>query len=83
MHKDRPPGLFDFAGRPTRYIIGFWFTVGLLLSVFVHTSILIWRADFSGPPTKPNQDALESAAAAQRAASGKPPPPEPPPAVRY
>ena len=83
MHKDRPPGLFDFAQRSMRYLIGFWFMTGLLLSAFVNTGIMIWRADSNGPHAKPNQDALEAAAAAQRAAAGKSPPPDPPAAVRY
>ena len=83
MHRDRPPGLFDFTARSIRYLIGFWFATGLFLSVLVHTGILIWRADSTGPHAKPSQDGLEAAAAAQRAASGKSPPPDPPAAVRY
>ena len=83
MHKDRPPGIFDFAGRSLRYLIAFWFTTGLLLSILVHTGILIWRADSNMPHAGPNQDALEAAAAAQRAKAGKSPPPDPPAAVRY
>ena len=37
MHKDKPPGLFDFAERSIRYLVGFWFTAGLILSLLVHT----------------------------------------------
>jgi hypothetical protein len=83
MHKDRPPGLFDFAERSVRYMIGFWFVVGIFLSILVQTGVLVWRSDFSGPRVKPNQDALEAATAAQRAAAGKTPPPDPPAAIRY
>jgi hypothetical protein len=83
MHKDRPPGAFDFAGRSARYLIGFWFVAGLFLSFILHTGMLIWRADADEPQAKPNQDALEAAAATQRAAVGKTPPPDPPAAVRY
>ena len=83
MHKDRPPGLFDFATRSVRYLVGFWFITGLFVSIFVHTGILIWRADSDGPHAGPNQEALEAATAAQRAKAGKSPPPDPPAAVRY
>ena len=82
MHKDKPPGPFDFAERSIRYLVGFWLIAGLALSLLVHTGMLIWRADDLGP-SKPNPEALETATAAQRAAAGKPPPPDPPPSVRY
>jgi hypothetical protein len=82
MHKDKPPGPFDFAERSIRYLIGFWLTAGLILSMFVHTGMLIWRADATGP-NKPDPARLEAATAAQRAAAGKAPPPDPPAAVRY
>ena len=83
MHKDRPPGLLDFAARSTRYLIGFWFISGLLLSALVHTGFMISHADSNLPQAKPSQDALEAAAAAQRAKAGKTPPPDPPAAVKY
>ncbi len=82
MHKDKPPGPFDFAERSIRYLVGFWLTAGLVLSMFVHTGMLIWRSDSAGP-NKPDPAKLEAATAAQRAAAGKVPPPDPPPAVRY
>jgi hypothetical protein len=83
MHRDLPPGPFDFAARSVRYMVGFWFTAGLVLSLLFHTGILLWRADSNEPHAKPSQDALEAAAAAQRAKAGKSPPPDPPAAVRY
>jgi hypothetical protein len=83
VHKDKPPGPFDFADRSIRYLVGFWVGAGLLLSLLVHTGMLVWRADAKDPGAKPNPEALEKATAAQRAAAGKSPPPEPPPAVRY
>lgn len=83
MHKDKPPGPFDFAERSIRYLVGFWLTAGLVLSMFVHTGLLIWRADAKAPNSRPDPAKLEAATAAQRAAAGKAPPPEPPPAVRY
>lgn len=81
MHKDKPPGPFDFAERSIRYLVGFWFVAGIILSVFVHTGILIRRADAKGPDAKRNPDALEAEAAARKPASATTPPPSA--AVRY
>ena len=82
MHKDKPPGPFDFAERSIRYLVGFWLLAGLVLSMLVHTGMLIWREDATGP-SKPDPAKLEAATAARRAAAGKVPPPDPPPAVKY
>lgn len=82
MHKDKPPGLFDFAERSIRYLVGFWVTAGLILSILVHTTMLVWQADARGP-SKPNPEALEAATKARRDAASKTAPPEPPAAVRY
>jgi len=83
MHKDRPPGPFDFAERSIRYLVGFWLATGLVLSILVHTGMLVWQADGKGPASKPNPEALEAATAARRAAASKSSPPEAPAAVRY
>jgi hypothetical protein len=80
MHKDRPPGFFDFAERSVRYLVGFWFTTGLVLSVIAHTGILVWR-DNAKPGPERNPDALEAAANARKPASAKTPPPSA--VVRY
>ncbi len=83
MHKDLPPGPFDFAERSVRYLVGFWLLTGFILSILVRTSMIVWRADANVPHAGPNQEALEEATAAQRAARGKTPPPDPPAPVRY
>jgi hypothetical protein len=83
MHRDKPPGPFDFAERSIRYLVGFWVTTGLVLSILVHTAMLVWRADRKGPASKPNPEALEAATVAARAAASKSSPPEAPAAVRY
>lgn len=80
MHKDRPPGPFDFAERSIRYLVGFWFTAGLVLSVLVRTGILVWR-DTNGPGPKRDAEALEAAAITHKPPSAKAPPPSE--AVRY
>jgi hypothetical protein len=79
MHKDKPPGLFDFAERSIRYLIGFWFIAGLSLSILVRTGILI-RRDNKGD-LKRNPDALEAEAMARRPGTVTTPPPTD--SVRY
>jgi hypothetical protein len=78
MHKDKPPGLFDFAERSIRYLVGFWFTAGLILSLIVHTGMLVRRADAKGSGPKENSETLEVKASSHRPA-GAPTTP----AVRY
>jgi hypothetical protein len=72
MHKNKPPGLFDFAERSIRYLIGFWFVVGLSLSILVRTGILI-RRDDKGDARR-NPDALEAEAMARKPATASTPP---------
>ena len=81
MHKDKPPGLFDFAERSVRYLVGFWFTAGLILSLLVHTGLLIRRADAKGPSFKRNPELLEAEANARKPATAQTPPQTS--AVRY
>lgn len=81
MHKDKPPGLFDFAERSVRYLVGFWFTTGLVLSLFVHTGMLIRRADAKDPGYKRNPDLLEAESIARKPATATTPPETA--AVRY
>ena len=72
MHKDKPPGLFDFAERSVRYLICFWFVVGLSLSILVRTGILI-RRDDTGNASR-NPDLLEAQALARKPATASTPP---------
>lgn len=72
MHKDKPPGLFDFAERSIRYLIGFWFVAGLSLSILVRTGILIRRDDKRDASRNP--DRLEAEAMARRPATASTPP---------
>ena len=81
VHKDKPSGLLDFAARSIRYLVGFWFTAGLVLSVLVHTAILVWRDNANRSGLKRNPDALEAEAIARKPASAKTPPPSA--AIRY
>ncbi len=78
MHKDTPPGIFDFAERSVRYLIGFWFVAGILLSVFVRVGLLVTRVDAGNGPPNP-ENTLEKATEPVR----KPTAPPSDPAVRY
>lgn len=83
MHKDRPPGIFDFPHRSVGHGVWLGLAFGVLLSFLVHTSLLIMRADPAG-----TERPLAGAEAAQRVmAQHKKPPtnptPVPPPAVNY
>ena len=78
MHKKRP-GLFDFAGRSTRYLVGFWFTAGLVLSLLVHTGMLIRRAGAKG--ADPNSALLEAEAITRK--PGTTTTPSPTAAIKY
>lgn len=80
MHKDKPPGLFDFAERSIRYLVGFWFTAGLILSILVHTGMLVWRADARGPGLKQDGETLEVKASVHKPATASTAAPE---KVRY
>jgi len=80
VHKERPPGLFDFSERSVQYFIGFWLAAGLVLSVIVHTGLLVWR-DFRRESPERNPTSLEASALSHKPASAKTPPPAE--AVRY
>ena len=80
MHKDKPPGLFDFAERGVRYLAGFWFTTGLVLSILVRTAMLI-MGDNSSDSNSRSPDRLEAEAQARKPATA--PTEAPPPSVRY
>ncbi|MDP9097804.1 MAG: hypothetical protein M3N48_02260 [Verrucomicrobiota bacterium] len=78
MHKDTPPGIFDFADRSVRYLIGFWFVAGILLSVFVRVGLLVTRVDADNAP--PNAE-ISVEKATERVRTPTPPPSDP--SVRY
>jgi hypothetical protein len=77
MHKDKPPGVFDFAQRSVRYLVGFWLTTGFVLSLFTRVGVLVWHLEAGG--THNSEDTLETATAPVR----KPTAPPADPTVRY
>jgi len=83
MHKDKPPGLFDLAERGVRYLVGFFFTTGIILSILVRTAILV-MGDNSSDSVRQSSDRLEAEASARKAARDpNAAPPPAPAAVRY
>ncbi|MEY2563125.1 MAG: hypothetical protein QOH88_1318 [Verrucomicrobiota bacterium] len=80
MHKDKPPGLFDFAERGVRYLAGFWFVTGLVLSMLVRTAILI-MGDTSSDANSRSPDRLEAEAQERKPAAAATE--APPSSVRY
>lgn len=71
MHKDKPPGMFDFGQRSIRYLVVFWSTAGFLLSLLIHLGMLVWRVDF-GPTQPKSEEALERTTAPVRPATSPP-----------
>lgn len=81
MHKDPPPGVFDFAQRSLSYTIGLGLLTGFILSIFVYVAVFVWRADAGASNTpKASAAALENS---MTAGSTPEPTPEPTTAVRY
>jgi hypothetical protein len=82
MHKDSPPGAFDFERRSLRYTISLGLFTGFILSIFVYGAVVIWRADRGAVETpKASAGAIEAATAAARRRA--PPTPAPTAAVQY
>jgi hypothetical protein len=67
VHKDKPPGIFDFAHRSLRHTIGLGLMAGFVLSILVHVGLLICRVDtLSFGPTTAEAEATEKAVMAGR-----------------
>jgi hypothetical protein len=79
MHKDKPPGIFDFAERSIGHLVGICFGAGFLLSIFVHVGMSVWRDNAKEETGLRDQAELESATAGVRKAT----PPPTAPAVKY
>lgn len=77
MHKDKPPGIFDFADRPVRYAVSFGLATGFVLSIFGYGGLSLWRAD-SGSTEAPREGADAFVQEAARIA-GRVPTPTPTP----
>lgn len=48
MHKDKPPGLFDFPAHSAQHAIWVGLATGMVLSFLVHASLVITRPDPEG-----------------------------------
>ena len=79
MHKDKPPGIFDFAERSVGHMIGVCFGAGFVVSVLVYVGMSIWRVDSVKETAARDGDSLETTTARTR----KPTPAPADAAVRY
>ncbi|HSP45049.1 MAG TPA: hypothetical protein VLO30_03575 [Chthoniobacterales bacterium] len=68
MHKDKPPGIFDFAERSLGHMIGVCFGAGFILSIFVYVGFSLWRADSGKGGAPRDGDTLENSTARSRKA---------------
>ena len=80
MHKDKPPGLFDFPARSVRHAVWVGLATGFLLSFLAHVGFVIWRADPDG--TRRGMEAAEGMMTAHHKEPDKATPP-PSAAVDY
>jgi hypothetical protein len=80
MHKDKPPGIFDFAERSLGHMIGVCFGAGFILSIFVYVGLSLWRVDSAKGGAPRDGDSLENSTARSRKPTPAPPPEA---AVRY
>lgn len=81
MHKDKPPGIFEFTARPVRHAVAVGLATGVVASILTYIGTTLWGADASArsrPATGP--ESLEEAAAATHPNVATPTPSA---AVRY
>lgn len=78
MHKDKPPGLFEFAHRPVGHAVRLGLLSGFVLGVVVNLGLIFWRADVTASnPTPRSADSLETEIATKRPQPAETPTPTP------
>ncbi len=45
VHKDKPPGPFEFASRSARHAVSFGLACGAVLSIVAYVALALWGAD--------------------------------------
>lgn len=53
MHKDKPPGLFEFTSRPVQHAVAFGLATGVVLSILIYVGMTLWGADASARHSEP------------------------------
>jgi len=64
MHKDKPPGLFEFAARPTAHAVTFGLATGAVLSILAYIGMSLWGADSAARRRPPPRETLEEVTSA-------------------
>ncbi len=81
MHKNPPPGLFDFDRHSLRYTIVLGLITGFILSIFAYTGLFVLRVDKTASDApKPAAGKFEASVTARQKRVATPAPTA---AVRY
>ncbi len=64
MHKDKPPGLFEFAARPAAHAVTFGLATGAVLSILAYIGLSLWGADSAARGHPGTRETLEEATSA-------------------
>jgi len=72
MHKDKPPGLFEFAARPAAHAVTFGLTTGAVLSILAYIGMSLWGADPAARRRPPPRETLEEVTSAAQTNSTDP-----------
>ncbi|CAN5552691.1 hypothetical protein BH18VER1_BH18VER1_16530 [soil metagenome] len=75
MHKDKPPGPFEFASRSVGHAVGFGLACGAVLSIVAYVALALWGADSAARSgTSGPTQTLEQATSAARTDAATPDP---------
>jgi hypothetical protein len=53
MHKDKPPGVFEFSARPVQHAVTLGLATGVVLSILAYVGMTLWGADASARHAEP------------------------------
>lgn len=59
MHKDKSPGLFEFASRSSRHAVAFGLATGAVLSILVYIAFSLWGVDSATRARPASPEGLE------------------------
>jgi hypothetical protein len=53
MHKDKPPGVFEFTARPVQHAVTLGLATGVVLSILAYVCMILMGADASARHSAP------------------------------
>ncbi|MDQ6625636.1 MAG: hypothetical protein M3Y69_05775 [Verrucomicrobiota bacterium] len=60
MHKDKPPGIFEFTARPVQHAVTLGLATGVVLSILTYVGMTLWGADATARHAEPaGRESLE------------------------